>query len=178
MIFKFRSMKVRAETSMHEWYFERLMRGEIPMTKLDTDDPRIIPWGRVLRATGLDELPQLFNVLRGEMSLVGPRPCTPVEFANYQPSQQERVNALPGLTGYWQVKGKNKTTFQEMIEMDLFYIKNASLRLDLWIIAKTPIALLRQVYELWQKRSRKRKNFEAGSEIAKAHSQSANGNAG
>ena len=77
--------------------------------------PRLAPFGRILRASGLDELPQIFNVLRGEMSLVGPRPCTPNEFAHYEPWQRERVNGLPGLTGYWQVNGKNKTTFNQMI---------------------------------------------------------------
>ena len=96
---------------------------------------------------GLDELPQLFNVLRGEMSLVGPRPCTPNEFRRYQPWQQERVNAAPGLTGYWQVNGKNKTTFTEMINMDIFYTKNMSLWLDLTIILKTVPAILGQVLE-------------------------------
>ena len=126
---------------------ERLMRDGAPMTKLDAGDPRIIPWGRFLRATGLDELPQIFNVLRGEMSLVGPRPCTRVEFERYEDWQQERVSALPGLTGYWQVNGKNKTTFQQMIEMDLFYAKNVSLRLDLWIMMKTPAALFEQTLE-------------------------------
>src|SRR5436190_1259440 len=141
MIFKFRSMKVDAQTTWHEWHFQRLMRDGAPMTKLDADDPRIIPWGRFLRATGLDELPQIFNVLRGDMSLVGPRPCTRLEFERYEDWQQERVAALPGLTGYWQVMGKNKTTFQQMIEMDLSYAKNACVRLDLWIIMKTPAAL-------------------------------------
>ena len=80
------------------------------MTKLDAyGDPRLAPFGRILRASGLDELPQIFNVLSGEMSLVGPRPCTPNEFAHYEPWQRQRVNCLPGLTGYWQVNGKNKT---------------------------------------------------------------------
>ena len=123
------------------------------MTKLDARDPRIIPWGRFLRATGLDELPQIFNVLRGEMSLVGPRPCTRVEFERYEDWQQERVSAVPGLTGYWQVNGKNKTTFQQMIEMDLFYAKNVSLGLDLWIIMRTPAALFTQTRELLQQRT-------------------------
>ena len=150
MIFKFRSMKVHAQTSWHEWHFERLMRDGAPMTKLDAGDPRIIPWGRFLRATGLDELPQIFNVIRGEMSLVGPRPCTRLEFEKYEDWQQERVNTLPGLTGYWQVSGKNKTTFQQMIEMDLFYAKNVSVRLDLWIMLKTPAALFQQTLELVQ----------------------------
>ena len=148
MIFKFRSMKVHAQTSSHESYFQRLMRNGAPMTKLDADDPRIIPWGRFLRATGLDELPQIFNVLRGEMSLVGPRPSTRLEFERYDDRAQERVTTLPGLTGYWQVNGKNKTTFQQMIEMDLYYAKNASLSLDVWIMMKTPGALLGQTFEL------------------------------
>jgi len=100
MIFKFRSMKVHAQTSRHEWYFQRLMVEGAPMTKLDAGDTRIIPWGRFLRATGLDELPQIFNVIRGEMSLVGPRPSTRVEFERFEDWQQERVSTLPGLTGY------------------------------------------------------------------------------
>lgn len=162
MIFKFRSMQVHAETSWHELHFEDLMRGGAPMMKLDAGDPRIIPWGRVLRATGLDELPQLFNVLRGEMSLVGPRPCTRPEFERYEDWARGRVNALPGLTGYWQVSGKNKTTFQQMIEMDLFYAKNASVRLDLWIMLKTPAALFEQTLELLQKRATKLVKVNAG----------------
>jgi exopolysaccharide production protein ExoY len=153
MIFKFRSMKLHAQTSWHEWHFQRLMRDGAPMTKLDVADDRIIPWGRFLRATGLDELPQVFNVLRGEMSLVGPRPCTPLEFEKYDEWERERVKAPPGLTGYWQVNGKNRTTFQEMIEMDLFYAKNASVRLDLWIMVKTPAALFEQTVDLVQQRT-------------------------
>ena len=138
MILKFRTMKVNVETKSHERHLEQLINANIPMTKLDSaGDPRIIPGGRILRATGLDELPQLFNVFRGQMSLVGPRPCTPHEFKSYKVWQQERVNALPGLTGYWQVNGKNKTTFTEMINMDIFYTKNLSLWLDLTIILRT-----------------------------------------
>ena len=123
MILKFRTMKINVETQTHEGYFQRLMQADCPMTKLDCHDARLIRGGRILRALGLDELPQLFNVIRGEMSLVGPRPCTPVEFEHYQPAQKARVNAPPGLTGYWQVNGKNKTTFSEMIAMDIFYGK-------------------------------------------------------
>src|SRR5580704_2486965 len=148
MILKFRTMKVNVETQSHERHLEQLIHGDRPMTKLDASgDPRIIPGGRILRAIGLDELPQLFNVLRGEMSLVGPRPCTPHEFSRYQLWQHERVNASPGLTGYWQVNGKNKTTFTEMINMDIFYTKNLSLWLDFTILFKTPPALVAQVIE-------------------------------
>ncbi len=147
-IWKFRTMKLSAETQTHERYFENLMRVDCPMTKLDAyGDPRLAPFGRVLRASGLDELPQIFNVLRGEMSLVGPRPCTPNEFAHYEPSQRQRVNCLPGLTGYWQVNGKNKTTFNEMIAMDLFYLKNMSILVDLKIMLKTGSAIAGQLSE-------------------------------
>src|SRR5262249_6316391 len=136
MIFKFRSMRVSAETGSHEQYFHHLIHSDRPMTKLDaTGDPRLISWGRILRASGLDELPQIFNVLRGEMSLVGPRPCTPIEFECYKTWQRGRVDAPPGLTGYWQVHGKNKTTFSEMVAMDISYGKHMSLGLDLVIIA-------------------------------------------
>ena len=141
-------MKLSAETQTHEHYFEELMRADCPMTKLDTyGDPRLAPFGRILRASGLDELPQVFNVLCGEMSLVGPRPCTPNEFAHYELWQRARVNGLPGLTGYWQVNGKNKTTFNEMIAMDLFYLRNASILLDLKIMLKTSGAIARQLLE-------------------------------
>jgi len=141
-------MKLSAETQTHEHYFEQLMRIDCPMTKLDAfSDPRLAPFGRILRASGLDELPQIFNVLCGEMSLVGSRPCTPNEFAHYEPWQRERVNGLPGLTGYWQVNGKNKTTFNEMIAMDLFYLKNMSILLDLKIMLKTCAVIAGQLFE-------------------------------
>src|SRR5947208_2606289 len=147
-IWKFRTMKLSAETQVHERHFEELMRVDCPMTKLDVyGDPRLAPFGRILRASGLDELPQIFNVLRGEMSLVGPRPCTPNEFAHYEPWQRERVNGLPGLTGYWQVNGKNKTTFNQMIAMDLFYLKYMSALLDLKIMFKTSGVIAGQVFQ-------------------------------
>ena len=148
MLFKFRTMHVNAETRTHEEYFAHLMNTDSPMTKLDAlDDNRLVGGGRLLRASGLDELPQLINVLRGEMSLVGPRPCLPNEFMRYTPAQRGRVNALPGLTGYWQVNGKNKTTFSEMIAMDIFYSENMSVALDLGIIAKTIPALVMETLE-------------------------------
>jgi len=148
LIWKFRTMKVSTETQTHERHFEKLMQVDCPMTKLDDfGDARLAPFGRILRASGLDELPQIFNVLCGEMSLVGPRPCLPNEFANYEPWQRERVNCLPGLTGYWQVNGKNKTTFNEMMAMDLFYLKNMSILLDLKIMLKTGRAIFEQLLE-------------------------------
>jgi lipopolysaccharide/colanic/teichoic acid biosynthesis glycosyltransferase len=147
-IWKFRTMKMSAETQTHEHYFQELMRVDRPMTKLDAyGDPRLAPFGRFMRASGLDELPQILNVLYGEMSLVGPRPCTPNEFAHYEPWQRGRVNGLPGLTGYWQVNGKNKTTFNEMIVMDLFYLKNLSILLDLKIMLKTCGVIAGQLFE-------------------------------
>jgi lipopolysaccharide/colanic/teichoic acid biosynthesis glycosyltransferase/transcriptional regulator with XRE-family HTH domain len=158
-IWKFRTMKLSAETQAHERHFEELIRVDCPMTKLDAyGDPRLAPFGRILRASGLDELPQIFNVLRGEMSLVGPRPCLPNEFARYEPWQRERVNGLPGLTGYWQVNGKNNTTFNEMIAMDLFYLKNMSILLDLKIMLKTGAVIAGQLFESQQAARRSRQN--------------------
>lgn len=148
LIWKFRTMKLDAETQTHQRHVEELMRRDCPMTKLDSfGDSRLAPFGRVLRASGLDELPQIFNVLRGEMSLVGPRPCLTNEFGKYEPWQRKRVNGLPGLTGLWQVSGKNKTTFNEMIRMDLSYLNNISILLDLQIIFKTAGAIARQLLE-------------------------------
>jgi lipopolysaccharide/colanic/teichoic acid biosynthesis glycosyltransferase len=160
MIYKFRSMKVDAATDVHEAYLEHLIKESVPMVKLDgAGDPRIVPWGRLMRATGLDELPQIFNVLRGEMSLVGPRPCTVHEFSRYSKWQQERVKAAPGLTGYWQVNGKNKTTFNEMIQMDIFYAKNVSFGLDLSILLKTIPALVEQTSESFGRRRAQKNSF-------------------
>jgi lipopolysaccharide/colanic/teichoic acid biosynthesis glycosyltransferase len=148
VLFKFRTMEVNVETQSHELHLEHLMRADCPMTKLDASgDPRIIFGGRIIRAMGLDELPQLWNVFRKEMSLVGPRPCTPQELQCYKVWQQERLDAWPGLTGYWQVNGKNKTTFTEMVRMDIYYSRSLSLRLDLKILLKTVPAIMAQVCE-------------------------------
>lgn len=148
MLFKFRTMKLNVDTRVHEFYLERLIASDSPMTKLDAQgDPRLIRCGRFLRAAALDELPQIFNVLRGEMSLVGARPCTVGEFEHYRPWQRERVNGPPGLTGYWQVNGKNKTTFSEMIEMDIFYAGKMSVWFDLTIMFRTVPAVISQVLE-------------------------------
>ena len=139
---------MNAGTDSHEDHFDRLVDSNGPMTKLDAKgDARVIFSGSFLRATGLDELPQLFNVLWGDMSLVGPRPCTEHEVSKYQMEQLERFDACPGLTGHWQVNGKNKTTFSRMIELDVFYARHTSPRLDLIILLKTIPAVLAQVRE-------------------------------
>jgi len=143
--FKFRTMHVDAETDSHKGHTTHLIKSGGAMTKLDTKhDPRLIPGGKLLRATGLDELPQLINVLRGEMSLVGPRPCIPYEYEVYEPEQRRRFDATPGLTGLWQVSGKNRTTFAEMINLDVKYSQQKSLWLDMKIILKTLPALWQQ----------------------------------
>ena len=146
--FKFRTMKVDADTGVHQRHLADLMRSDAPMVKMDTTgDARLIPFGSALRATGLDELPQLLNVLAGEMSIVGPRPCLPYEYDSYLPSQKRRFITLPGLTGLWQVSGKNKTTFSEMIALDVRYAETKSPWFDLKIMFKTFPALLSQVIE-------------------------------
>jgi lipopolysaccharide/colanic/teichoic acid biosynthesis glycosyltransferase len=147
---KFRTMRVNSDPGLHQNHLDHLIRAELPMTKMDNfGDPRLIPLGFLLRASGLDELPQLINVLKGEMSLVGPRPCLPYEFNVYLPWQKQRLDTLPGLTGLWQVSGKNKTTFTEMVRLDISYARNRSLWLDLKIMARTVSALAEQVKEGW-----------------------------
>lgn len=148
MCLKFRTMFCGAETSTHQGHLQQLMDSNQPMTKMDAKgDSRIIPFGRLLRSSGLDELPQLVNVLKGEMSLVGPRPCLGYEAARYLPWQMERFNAVPGLTGLWQVNGKNRTTFTRMMQLDIEYARTKSLTLDLKIILKTVPALLVQMWD-------------------------------
>jgi lipopolysaccharide/colanic/teichoic acid biosynthesis glycosyltransferase len=147
-IYKFRSMYVNADTRGHQDHFKNLVGTNAPMVKLDaTGDARLIPGARLLRASGLDELPQIINVLRGEMSIVGPRPCIPTEAELYQPWQRERFTTQPGLTGLWQVSGKNRTTFDEMIRLDIRYARTKSFLMDIKIILLTPAALVVQVYD-------------------------------
>src|SRR5664280_645542 len=148
MCYKFRTMKCGADTSVHQTHLDYLIRSNAPMVKMDAQhDSRLIPGAWLLRASGLDELPQLINVLRGEMSLVGPRPCLPYEYEKYLPWQKERFATVPGLTGFWQVSGKNKTTFVEMIQLDIKYAKNKTLWWDLKIILMTVPALIIQMLE-------------------------------
>ncbi|MBC8097005.1 MAG: sugar transferase [Akkermansiaceae bacterium] len=147
--FKFRTMVVNADTSVHQGHLAYLMGSNAPMKKLDAKrDPRVIPCGMILRTLGLDELPQLFNVLRGDMSLVGPRPCVPYEYEGYAPHHRQRFEAAPGLTGLWQVSGKNRTTFEQMIGLDIHYARNRSLMMDLKIILKTVPAIVNQTKDL------------------------------
>jgi exopolysaccharide production protein ExoY len=139
-------MHVNADATLHRNYLQELIHNEVEMTKLDNGrDPRIIPFGNLLRATALDELPQLINVLYGDMSLVGPRPCLPYEAGKYHSWQMRRFDAVPGLTGLWQVSGKNRTTFKEMMRLDISYAKKRALLLDVMIVLKTIPAIVVQV---------------------------------
>jgi lipopolysaccharide/colanic/teichoic acid biosynthesis glycosyltransferase len=144
--YKFRTMHVGADIKSHQVHCENLIRSNRPLLKMDSHgDPRLIPGGWLLRASGLDELPQIINVLRGDMSLVGPRPCVPYEHELYLLWHRERFAVLPGLTGLWQVSGKNRTTFEEMIRLDIYYVRHKSLWLDLKIMVLTLPALLQQI---------------------------------
>lgn len=135
--YKFRSMNVNTSTVSHQEHLKDVIKNGTPMKKIDRVDSRLIPGARFLRASGLDELPQLINVLRGDMSIVGPRPCLRYEFQYYKKSDRQRFDVLPGLTGLWQVSGKNNTTFRKMVILDVLYAKRHSLLMDLKIIAST-----------------------------------------
>ncbi len=149
--FKFRSMYASTDHTIHEQYIGNYIAGtlvaagqdsERPVYKM-TNDPRITPIGRFLRRTSLDEFPQFFNVLRGDMSLVGPRPPLPYEFKRYGVWHRRRLLAVkPGITGLWQVEGRSKVPFDEMVRMDLKYAKTWSLWMDIKILFRTPLALL------------------------------------
>ena len=149
-IYKFRSMFHDADQSLHQAHIRAFVRGNLPESangkaryKLD-HDPRITRVGRFLRDTSLDELPQVLNVLKGEMSLVGPRPVPTYEVEEYEHRHYERLCALPGMTGLWQVKGRGQVSFEEMLEMDLDYVRNESLWLDIKILLMTIWTVLRR----------------------------------
>ncbi len=161
--YKFRTMHVGAETESHRHHTTHLIKSHEPMEKLDgRQDPRLIPGGALLRVSGLDELPQLLNVLRGEMSLTGPRPCIPYEYEQYEPWHRQRFNAVPGLTGLWQVSGKNRTTFEQMVRLDIQYSQRMSLWLDLKILCKTAPALWTQYCDNRAAKARQTALPEAG----------------
>jgi len=142
---KFRTMYHNCDQSLHREYVTRLIENRAETHEIGgksffklAHDPRVTPLGRILRITSLDELPQLFNVLKGEMSLVGPRPPIPYEVERYKSWQLRRLlEAKPGITGLWQVCGRATTTFDEQVRLDLRYVENQSLWLDLLIILKT-----------------------------------------
>ncbi len=162
MLWKFRSMTTDADghAALHREYLRGLLRQSAnlrdqPMVKLDQLERRVTAVGRLLRATSLDELPQLINVLRGEMSLVGPRPCLPYEAEDYLPWCWRRFDVLPGLTGLWQVSGKNRLGFRQMIRLDIRYARGLSPLSDLWIIARTIPTILGDAHQILQPRKGK-----------------------
>jgi undecaprenyl-phosphate galactose phosphotransferase len=149
-MYKFRSMCVDSSCDIHKNYVTKLIKGEIGQKGTDgqtlkiTDDPRITPVGKLLRRFSLDELPQLINVLKGEMSLVGPRPCLPYEYEQYEEWYKKRVSVRPGITGVWQVTGRSEVAFEDMILLDLYYIYNRSVLLDFQVLMETANAVLKQ----------------------------------
>lgn len=149
---KFRSMVHASDATIHRDFVKRFIAGTIDslapaecgtvLYKIQ-QDARVTPLGRLLRKTSLDELPQLFNVLKGDMSLVGPRPPIPYEVESYQKWHLQRLlEAKPGITGLWQVKGRSRTTFDEMVRLDLHYARTWSVWLDFLILLQTPRAVL------------------------------------
>jgi lipopolysaccharide/colanic/teichoic acid biosynthesis glycosyltransferase len=145
VMLKFRTMKHRCSDDLHRAYVKDLLDGAATqrdgLFKLH-NDPRITAVGRALRKLSLDELPQLINVLRGEMSLVGPRPSLPWELRMFPAWAYRRLEVLPGVTGLWQVGGRNRLTMLQGLELDVQYVEQRSLWLDLRILAKTPLALV------------------------------------
>jgi exopolysaccharide biosynthesis polyprenyl glycosylphosphotransferase len=152
LCYKFRSMHADADELVHREAYERNIAGDSSANAGDDDgpvygkvrnDPRVTHAGRWLRRSSIDELPQLINVLLGDMSVVGPRPPIPYEVEAYEPWQRKRLDMKPGITGLWQVSGRNRLTFEEMVRTDLYYIENWSLWLDLKIILLTLPAVWR-----------------------------------
>jgi lipopolysaccharide/colanic/teichoic acid biosynthesis glycosyltransferase len=149
---KFRSMYTDNDSSQHKEYVRQLIAGQAAKQPTDgngegvfklTNDPRITPVGSFLRRTSLDELPQFLNVLRGEMSLVGPRPPVPYEVEAYATWHRRRLlEAKPGITGLWQVEGRSRVGFDDMVRLDLRYARNCSPWLDLKILMQTPKAVI------------------------------------
>jgi exopolysaccharide biosynthesis polyprenyl glycosylphosphotransferase len=137
--YKLRSMVKDADLKRH--HVDHLNEADGPVFKI-ARDPRITPIGRFMRSTSLDEVPQFWNVLRGDMSLVGPRPPIPEEVAQYEPWQLRRLDVRPGLTCLWQISGRSRIGFQEWMRLDLEYIRHQSLRMDLKILLRTIPAVL------------------------------------
>jgi lipopolysaccharide/colanic/teichoic acid biosynthesis glycosyltransferase len=147
-LWKFRTMHVNNNTEIHMQHIKKAIDSDSPITKLDDlNDNRIIPFGKLLRVSCLDELPQLFNVLMGDMSLIGPRPCLAFEAEKLLQWQKRRFDSLPGMSGLWQVSGKNHTTFKDMTRFDVRYSRKLSLALDARILLVTVPAILGMVFE-------------------------------
>jgi lipopolysaccharide/colanic/teichoic acid biosynthesis glycosyltransferase len=150
MMLKFRTMRVDADPAIHQEYVRQFITANAAATSGDagavfkiTNDPRVTPLGRLLRRTSLDELPQFWNVLRGDMSLVGPRPPLQYEVEAYKPWHLRRVlEAKPGITGLWQVAGRSRTTFDDMVRLDLRYAQTHSVWTDIRILLATPRAVI------------------------------------
>jgi lipopolysaccharide/colanic/teichoic acid biosynthesis glycosyltransferase len=131
--YKFRSMTHKSDDSIHRNHIKAFINGSLDKTAGDfklNNDPRVTRIGKFLRKSSLDEIPQLWNVLKGDMSLVGPRPVPAYEVAGYQPQHFERLNAMPGITGLWQVEGRSRVSFEEMISMDIEYVRTRSFWMD------------------------------------------------
>jgi lipopolysaccharide/colanic/teichoic acid biosynthesis glycosyltransferase len=141
-VMKFRTMKFDSSPELHRAYIAKLAAGQADEDELKklTKDPRVTRVGALLRRTSLDELPQLINVLRGEMSLVGPRPALEYELEHYAERHFERFAVKPGMTGLWQVSGRNKIGFQDMLDLDVDYVRTSGFLLDVKILVKTPVA--------------------------------------
>ncbi|MET3832852.1 lipopolysaccharide/colanic/teichoic acid biosynthesis glycosyltransferase [Paenibacillus sp. DS2363] len=133
-MYKFRSMVANAEDLLEQLIDQNEVNGNMFKMK---NDPRITRIGKFIRKTSLDELPQLWNVFRGEMSLVGPRPALPREVQNYTSYDRQRLQMIPGCTGLWQVSGRNSVGFEEMVELDLTYARERSMMVDIKIIFRT-----------------------------------------
>jgi lipopolysaccharide/colanic/teichoic acid biosynthesis glycosyltransferase len=139
--YKFRTMKRDADELLAS---DPALKAEFEKNFKLKKDPRLTRLGAILRRSSLDELPQLFNVLRGQMSLVGPRMVTPAELEKYGTFKELRRTLKPGITGYWQVHGRQEVCYDERIQMDMHYIQNWSLAMDLRILIKTPLKVLRK----------------------------------
>jgi lipopolysaccharide/colanic/teichoic acid biosynthesis glycosyltransferase len=143
-------MEVNFDPTVHCQYCSDLIscdgEAEKPMVKLDDCNSQIIPFFKFIRKTYLDELPQLINVLRGEMSLVGPRPPIPYEVAEYSRWHNNRFDIVPGMTGLWQISGKNRLTFKEMVRLDISYCRKLSFIMDLKILFNTPLAIVSELF--------------------------------
>ena len=137
-MYKFRSMVVNAEELKEKLAAQNEMSG--PMFKMK-DDPRVTKVGKFIRKTSLDELPQLWNVLKGDMSLVGPRPSLPKEVAQFEDWMYKRLEVKPGLTCYWQVSGRNNIDFEDWMKLDVKYVKERNLWIDIKLICKTVFVL-------------------------------------